>query len=317
MKKLIKIISLFVGTLLLGGLLFFIYLRSRQETAVLNDVVRQLAPGKFIHLDHGLVHYQLYGPDTAKLLVLVHGGGASGMEVWKYNIPFLLSKGYRILTYDLYGRGYSDRPEVTYDLPLYRNQLRQLLDTLGLRQPFDLIAMSMGAAIGMDYTALHPSRVQHLVLLGPAASGDLQTGRYMSVPFIADLLMTGYWYPRSVENQRKEFVNQPLFNTYSQRLQYFMNFRGYKRLTLSTWQHMLNQNQLYLLKEIIADKILLIFGRQDPYFPEEKLHTYQALYPTLVAYSIDSAGHMPHYEQHEKVNQLIWTYLHAGNPVTP
>lgn len=295
-----------IGLLLIAG---FLLMKSRQETAQLDDAARKQAPGKFVQLDQGTVHYRLYGADTAKLLVLIHGGGTSGMEVWQYNIPYLLSKGYRILAYDLYGRGYSDRPTATYNLDLYRQQLTGLLDTLRLQQPFDLIAMSMGAPIGLDYAANHPERVKHIILLGPAASGDLHASKLLTIPVVSDLLMTAYWYPRSVENQRKEFVNQPLFNSYSQRLKYFMNFSGYKRITLSSWMNMLNQNQLYLLKKIPPEKILLIYGKQDPFFPIEKLSTYRSLYPTLEVHAVDSAGHMPHYEQPQEVNALMWNYL--------
>lgn len=298
------------GTLvvLISGFLLF---KSRQETAVMNEAARAAAPGRFIRLPEGLVHYRLSGPDTARLLVLIHGGGSSGMEVWKYNVPFLLSKGYRVLTYDLYGRGYSDRPEATYDLSLYRRQLNSLLDTLGIHQPFDMIAMSMGAAIGLDYAATHASQVKQIILLGPAASGDLHPSPFLKVPVISDILMSGYWYPRATENQRKEFVNQPLFNDYAKRLNYFSNFCGYKRITLSSWMNMLNQSQLYLLKQVAPQKILLIYGKQDPFFPREKLDTYTSLYPTLAVHEIDSAGHMPHYEQPTQVNSLMWQYLQA------
>ncbi|MBO9730964.1 MAG: alpha/beta hydrolase [Chitinophaga sp.] len=300
-----RIIVLLLTALLLG----FLFIKNGQETAELNEAARKQAPGHFIQLDHGLVHYQLLGPDSAKLLVLIHGGGTSGMEVWRYNIPYLLSKGYRILAYDLYGRGYSDRPDVVYNLDLYRQQLVQLLDTLHLQQPFDMIAMSMGAPIGLDYAGNHPDRVKHIVLLGPAASGDLQASKLLRIPVISYVLMTTYWYPRSVENQRKEFVNQPLFNSYSERLKYFMNFKGYKRLTHSGWMNMLNQNQLYLLKQIGPEKILLLYGKQDPFFPVEKLASYKTLYPTLAVQAIDSAGHMPHYEQPQLVNELMWEYI--------
>jgi len=292
----------------------FLFIKSKQETATLNELARKQAPGKFIRLEQGNVHYSISGPDTAKLVLLIHGGGTSGMEVWQYNIPYLLSKGYRVLAYDLYGRGYSDRPQTTYDLSLYRKQLVSLLDTLHLnQQPFDIIAMSMGAPVGLDYAGSHPELVKNIILLGPAASGDLQPSKLLYIPVISDLLMSGWWYPRSVENQRKEFVNQPLFNTYSQRLKYFMNFRGYKRITLSSWMNMLNQSQLYLLKKIAAQKIFLIYGKQDPFFSAEKLSTYKKLYPTLLAAEVDSAGHMPHYEQPQKVNELIWQYLATSN----
>lgn len=47
--------------------------------------------------------------------------------VYKNVAPALASKGYRVLLYDLYGRGYSDAPQVTYDTALYATQLALLM----------------------------------------------------------------------------------------------------------------------------------------------------------------------------------------------
>src|SRR5882762_11151262 len=48
--------------------------------------------------------------------------------VYKDVAPLLASKGYRVLLYDLYGRGYSDAPQQTvYDTSLYTTQLALLM----------------------------------------------------------------------------------------------------------------------------------------------------------------------------------------------
>lgn len=41
--------------------------------------------------------------------------------------PVLAAKGYRVLLYDLYGRGYSDAPQTTHDAALYVTQLALLM----------------------------------------------------------------------------------------------------------------------------------------------------------------------------------------------
>ena len=57
-----------------------------------------------------------------------------------------------MLRYDLFGRGYSDRPKVRYDIDLFCKQLRELLGTLGLEQ-INLIGLSMGGPITASFTA--------------------------------------------------------------------------------------------------------------------------------------------------------------------
>src|SRR5258705_13940821 len=145
MHRIKKNLLLLFATGALALLAFYLILQSGQETAELTDVVRSEAPGKFIRLRHGVVHYSLQGPDTSRMLLFIHGGGITGMEVWRNTIPYFLKQGYRVLSYDLYGRGYSDRPEEEVTPELLGDQVNQLIDTLGIREPFDIVTMSMSA----------------------------------------------------------------------------------------------------------------------------------------------------------------------------
>ena len=96
------------------------------ESRILDENARKEAPGSFIKLRMGYVHYQLEGPETGELIVLVHGF-SSPMVVWDKIYESLIQSGYRVLRFDLYGRGYSDRITTTYDHNLFTNQLLSLL----------------------------------------------------------------------------------------------------------------------------------------------------------------------------------------------
>ncbi len=50
------------------------------------------------------------------------------------------------LRYDLYGRGYSDRPDVVYNKDLFDRQLFGLLAILDIHDRVDLVGNSMGAS---------------------------------------------------------------------------------------------------------------------------------------------------------------------------
>lgn len=66
---------------------------------------RQSAPGEFAELSRGVTHYQWLGPEGGPLVVCVHGLTTPSF-VWEGIAPRLAEAGYRVLTYDLYGRGY-------------------------------------------------------------------------------------------------------------------------------------------------------------------------------------------------------------------
>ena len=307
MHRITKILILLVLAGCVGLLALYLILRSRQETAELTDAIRSEVPGKFIRLRHGLVHYAMQGPDTARLLLLIHGGGITGMEVWSRTIPYFLNQGYHVLSYDLYGRGYSDRPAEDNTPELLGDELNDLIDTLDIREPFDIIAMSLGAIVALDFAIKHPDRVNKVVLLDPTATGDFKPNWTIRFPFVSDFVITAYWHPLAVEKQRKEFVNQPLFEEYAQRLRYFMNFRGYKKVSRDTWMYILTQNRLGLVKELPPNKLLIVYGDHDPYFPN--IPQYEAVYPSLKSVRIRETGHMPHYEKPGEVNLIIGEFL--------
>src|SRR5256885_1393360 len=88
------------------SLLGFNYQLHSRETASLDANARQGAPGQFVKLSKGVVHYELAGPETGRSIVLVHGFSVP-YYLWDGTFETLVKAGYRVLRYDLYGRGLS------------------------------------------------------------------------------------------------------------------------------------------------------------------------------------------------------------------
>ncbi|HMJ71562.1 MAG TPA: alpha/beta hydrolase [Cyclobacteriaceae bacterium] len=280
-----------------------------QESKTMDDEARKSAPGQLVNLTDGVTHYVESGLPNGKPVVLIHGGGITGMEVWDNTAPHLSTEGRRVLTYDLYGRGYSDRVKIDYTSDLMNRQLEELLGKVNFPDTFDIICMSMGAMIAVEYAATHPAWVGKIVMLDPYATGDYSSSRLLRLPVVSGMLMTFYWQPRAVENQRKEFVNQPLFDSYAERLKYFMSFDGYKKMNYSTWMKMLQNSKMDMFQRLPEGKVMLIYGANDPYFSPAILQLYNDKYPSLKSHVVEGAGHMPHVEQPGIVNPLISEFL--------
>ena len=136
----------------------------------MNETARSDAPGDFCKLKKGLTHYRYFGLKTGPLVVCIHGLTTPSF-VFEAIAKELVVKGYRVLVYDHYGRGYSDRPSGVQDRKFFVEQLRELLATLGEKDAFDLIGYSMGGAIASAFGAKHPERIKKLILLAPAGMG--------------------------------------------------------------------------------------------------------------------------------------------------
>ncbi|WP_101067037.1 alpha/beta fold hydrolase [Roseovarius salinarum] len=164
----------------------------------LGAATRRQAPGRFVHLPRGVTHYRWLGADDGPVVVCVHGL-TTASYVWEAIAPALGRLGYRVLVYDLYGRGFSDRPRGEQDSTFFVGQLEALLDALDIADAITLVGYSMGGAIATAFAARHPGRVARLVLLAPAGLGHdlgpvarLVTRR----SFFADWLMRAF-YARS------------------------------------------------------------------------------------------------------------------------
>lgn len=140
------------------------------EELEITDEVRASQPGEYVKISDGTVYYELGGPDSGEIVVLVHGL-TSPLFVWDPTFEFLTKEGFRVLRYDLFGRGYSDRPKIKYNQDLYDLQLFELLTKLGLtHEKANLIGLSLGAAICTNFTVRHTELVKRVIFIDPAYS---------------------------------------------------------------------------------------------------------------------------------------------------
>lgn len=152
-------------TVLTGAPFAFERLRPRMSNKDRAD-----APGQFADLPDGTTHYRWFGPKGGAVAVCVHGL-TTPSYVWAPVAERLGLMGFRVLVYDLYGRGYSDRPSGVQDSSFFNRQLDALLEHLGVEGDITLLGYSMGGAIATAYSAKNPSRLRQLCLVAPAGMG--------------------------------------------------------------------------------------------------------------------------------------------------
>ncbi len=92
------------------------------ESEEMSDEIRNKQSEESVKLSDGTTYYELGGPESGDVVVLVHGL-TTPFFVWDPTFEMLIQKGFRVLRYDLFGRGYSDRPKAKYDDDFYDKQL--------------------------------------------------------------------------------------------------------------------------------------------------------------------------------------------------
>lgn len=167
----------------------------------MNAKARRSAPGKFATLSQGVTHFQWHGPETGPVAICIHGLTTPSF-VWGSIADGLVKMSFRVLTYDLYGRGFSDRPPGLQDARFFLRQLDDLMEDQQVGDDITLIGYSMGGAIATAFAADHPRSLRQLVLLAPAGSGRLDASvseRLVDLPVIGTWLML-LRYPTILRN---------------------------------------------------------------------------------------------------------------------
>ena len=154
------------------------------------DAFREQAPGRFAKLSQGVTHYQWLGATRGPVIVCIHGLGTPS-PVWYAIASGLGRMGFRVLIYDLYGRGFSDAPFGRQTATFFKKQLADLLEHQEVSDDVTLIGYSMGGSIAAAFSAAYPNRVHRLILLagaGMAIRNDRLMDLSCRLPFLGDWL---------------------------------------------------------------------------------------------------------------------------------
>lgn len=103
--------------------------------------------------------FDLAGREEAPVVALIHGLGLT-RGTWDRHVPALAAR-YRVLTYDLFGHGQSAAPPEVPTVTTFSEQLRGLLDHLGVGRAA-IVGFSLGGMINRRFAIDHPERVAAL-----------------------------------------------------------------------------------------------------------------------------------------------------------
>ncbi|KAI0650361.1 alpha/beta-hydrolase [Trametes meyenii] len=271
--------------------------------------------GEYAKFPYGNVRYWLIGPEDGKRVVLIHGISVPAI-IWKDVAPSLAEKGYRVLLYDLYGRGYSDAPQTTYDASLYTTQLALLMQYVGWDKA-EIIGVSMGGAVATAFAAQFPHLVADKVVLiasvGLMESSDMsRTMKFLSSPLM-QVVSSSYpfrLYLQYLANQKSS--SNPISELVRLQSAYLP---GYNPAIASS----IRDGPLRSLAPQFAalgrhsrktnGQVLIIWGTADSVVPYRYAARIQALIPHAELVTIQGGPHDITISHPERVSQAILEFL--------
>jgi pimeloyl-ACP methyl ester carboxylesterase len=288
----------------------FIY---RGETRDLDDATRKRATsGTFIRLSDGYTHYELGGSPKGEPVVLIHGFSVPYF-IWDPTFQALASLGFCVLRYDLFGRGFSDRPRVDYDINLFVRQLLDLLDGLSLSQ-VNLIGLSMGGAIASAFTVNSPQRVYRLALIDPIGVQPIPLNplyRAALLPGISEILLWLAGTGKMFSGLASGVYDTKHVGQFQGQFRAQMQIKGFRRAILSTLRNKMADGfpEIYEQLAGLQVPILLLWGTDDQTLPLEQGKSLLRLIPRAEFQVIEDCGHIPHYEKPDFVNPILTRFL--------
>ena len=280
----------------------------QREDSTSIDAARRNTADLYLESPLGVTRYRVFGNPGRPTVVLIHGFNGF-VESWSPNIDALVDEGYRVVAYDLWGRGLSSRPRVDLSLRVFHDQLAMLLEHLGTTRVV-LMGSSFGCVIAADYALKHPESVDKLVLVGPAGWPSDHDTQWIKLPVVGDLVF--HFAGRQLLRPQVEayFHRGPApwamdaWNRYAA-------YPGFTRAALSTlrFSPVTDYTEGWRQLGTLDRPILFIWGKQDVSFPYANRDKVAALIPHAKVIGIDDAAHWVNIEQPAAVNEAVAQFL--------
>jgi pimeloyl-ACP methyl ester carboxylesterase len=285
----------------------------RSETRELDEAARRLTDGSYVRLTDGKTHYELGNPAGDATIVLVHGFSVP-YYIFDPTFEFLTRSGFRVLRYDLFGRGFSDRRDLSYDIDLFVRQLTDLLEALKIKGPVSLVGLSMGGPISAAFTARYPVRVAKLVLIDPAGAGNLLFSpvlKLVTAPGIGERLLNLAGNGGIVRTIASDIYDRKLSKNFLQRYMVQVQYKGFRNAILSTVRNHVIDCCIETYRQVgsLGKPTLLIWGRHDSTVPLRHSDKLRAAMPNIEFHIIEDCSHIPHYEKPEETNAILLEFL--------
>lgn len=282
------------------------------ETLLLNAKTRKDLPGSFITLPSGVTHYEEGGDPKGQPVVLVHGFSVPYF-IFEPTFVFLCLQGFRVLRYDLLGRGFSDRPNTRYNATLFVQQLKELLDALNYKN-ICLTGLSMGGAITSSFIDAYPDYVSKYVLIDPSGARAVSLSPFLKavrMPGFGELAIGLFGSESMIKGIASDLFSPELVREFQEKYKVQMQYQGFKRAILSTMRNGMLDSFIETYKRVgkLKKPTLLFWGKQDTTTPFEHSADICTVMSHAEFYAFDSCGHIPHYERASEVNRILLEFL--------
>ena len=192
----------------------FLYLTLNRENIDINEF-RLNSGYEEVKLSDGITSYKDIGDKNNKVIILVHGATFGSLAYEEY-VNVFVENNYRVITYDQYGRGYSDRIHSNVSIELMEKQLKELIEHCEVEDVI-LYGISFGASVVAKYASNNPDNISFIGYQVPLInSSNIPLLAILRLPLYGDLLIRGFLVPSVLKRieEYEDLMSKELLDHY-------------------------------------------------------------------------------------------------------
>jgi len=268
--------------------------------------------GYYVHVNHVNIYVEDLNPECKRTILFLHGWPGDH-NLFEYQFNKLPQYGYRCIGIDTRGFGKSDKPFYGYDYNTLSDDLRGVVEVLGLHD-FTLAGHSTGGAIAVRYMGRHQGYgVTKLVLIAAAAPSLIKRPNF---PYGIDeetvlQLIDGTYNDRP--KMLMDFGDQFFFQDVSQAFsnwffQLGLQAAGWATAAVArTWMN----EVLFADMETIRVPTLIMHGIHDKVVPFQLAEVQHRMIRNSRLVPFEFSGHGLFYEQKDDFNSLLVRFIES------
>lgn len=268
------------------------------------------------YLDAGGIRtrYLATGSSDQPLLLMLHGIGGHAETYLRNLAPH--GEHFRTVSIDMVGHGWTDKPDVDYEMPVYADHILKVLNSLGAERAH-ISGESLGGWVATHMAVHHPEVVDRLVLN--------TAGGWTAHPEVMSRL-------KQLSNQA---ASEPTWDFIKERLEWLMYDKsmvfddlvrtrqaiyeqtGYDatmRRIMCLQEMEIRQRNMFSEEQYnsISAPTLVIWTSHDPTATPEEGKQISDMIPNAKYVVLNECGHWPQYEDAETFNRVHLEFLLGG-----
>ncbi|MDG2500449.1 MAG: alpha/beta hydrolase [Flavobacteriaceae bacterium] len=265
-------------------------------------------PGDYVKLTNGYTYFEDVNINSQiGNVVLVHGFSVPSY-IMRTTFNSIKERGYRVIMMDLYGRGFSDNPNLPQTDKLRATQVIELMKSRGVKSA-SLVGLSNGGRIISKIADLEPELVNNLFYIASSGFYEYEEidDKNVYQKEIDDMILK---YPEMAEGQVNDFFEGDKYPNWITQYEELQTHEGFARALISTTKNLVTLDDVHSKINSLDIPVYTFWGEFDNVVVYDKFKDrINKLLPTRKEFFISNSGHLPHMENQDEFEKIFFKYL--------